>query len=121
MPSPTTTKAAKEKRLPPLTTLATRLMVTTVSLKPSLGGKSLPGPPKPLDPKPDRPPGEGLPAAATGAAGAADCPIIGSAILKLQPRRASGVRESLDSPVIAIGAAVKHHGFHPGLHRGLRN
>ena len=31
LPSPTTTSALKEKRRPPLTTLATRLMVTTFS------------------------------------------------------------------------------------------
>lgn len=33
LPSPTTTTAAKEKRRPPLTTLATRLMKTTFSCK----------------------------------------------------------------------------------------
>ena len=32
--SPTTTRVLKENRLPPLTTLATRLMLTTVSLRP---------------------------------------------------------------------------------------
>src|SRR5579883_1024868 len=56
-PSPTTTKAENEKRLPPLTTLATRLSVTTVSLKPdSSRCWSLRGPPRPRCGPPRPPP-----------------------------------------------------------------
>src|SRR5919109_4234972 len=84
-PSPTTTSAVNEKRRPPLTTFATRLMETTRSFSSSTLGSifvsATRSPPAPLE-------GE--------AAGA------------------RGIRQRLHPAVVLVSAAIEHHALDPG-------
>src|SRR5258708_23353804 len=89
-PSPTTTSALKEKRRPPLTTLATRLTETMRSWR------SL------LPPRSSR-----------------RLSIRIAIALKLQSRFAGGVGQRLDAAVVEIAAPVEDHGAGPGLARAL--
>src|SRR5581483_1797755 len=91
--SPTTTSAAKPKRLPPLTTLATRLMCTSLSAnslsrssRSRLRSLSLPGLRATLMP----------------------FPCVESPASEAEPALAGAVGERLDAPVIAIAAAIEH-------------
>src|SRR5213596_3030497 len=89
LPSPTTTSAAKPKRRPPFTTLATRLIETSFSTNsPSSRSRSRSRPP--FSPR-------------------AICP--GIPLLKRQSALSSAVGECLHSPVIEITAAIKHNRF----------
>src|SRR4051812_41318982 len=56
LPSPTTTSAAKPKRLPPFTVLETRLMCTSFSISSSPPSSSPPRPPRRSSRRPPRPP-----------------------------------------------------------------
>src|SRR4029450_11844864 len=56
LPSPTTTSAAKPKRLPPFTVLDTRLMWTSFSISSSPPSSSPPRPRAPAAPAHDAPP-----------------------------------------------------------------
>src|ERR1700712_1031251 len=99
-----TTRAAKPKRLPPLTTFATRLMWTSLSTN-SLSRSSRP----PLWP----PPRSRSPAMV----------FFQSSVqiqLEAKPAFARRVRERLDAPVIEIAAAVEHHFLDAVLHGALR-
>src|SRR5579864_8587962 len=89
------TSAAKPKRLPPLTTFATRLMPTSFSVNSlsshSRGWRS-PSPPL----RPSRP-----------------VRAIGP-LSEIEPALAGGVGQGLDSAVIDITAAVEHDAHDPG-------
>src|SRR5436305_5520811 len=87
--SPTTTRAAKPKRRPPLTTLATRLMCTSLSMNSLSASRSRP-----------RPRLSSL------------CPSRAIYLvlnLKLKAAFAGSLRQRLDAPMINIAAAVEHH------------
>src|SRR3954467_3783176 len=94
-PSPTTTSALKLRFLPPLTTLVTRLMLTTVSLRSSCDASifSLVSNICSLYPRNPR--------------------------LELQPRFARGIRDRLDPAVIEIAAAIEDHPLDALLDRAL--
>src|ERR1051326_5577943 len=97
--SPTTTKAAKPKRRPPFTTLATRLMWTSLSTN-SLGSRS---PPR------SRPP----PSRSRLASRAITIfSLLGRSArhhpLEVQPALARGIAERLDPAVVAVAAPVEH-------------
>src|SRR5919204_2253601 len=101
LPSPTTTSAVNEKRRPPLTTLATRLIATTRSSNCDFGASSRPGPPRssrggrlPCPPGPRR-------------AGAAAIEL--SSLLEVQPALAGRLGQRLDAAVVLEAAAVEHH------------
>src|ERR671930_547997 len=81
-PSPTTTNAAKENRRPPFTTLATRLMLTTRSVRSRSFGL-------------------------IGVVVAIAIPC-----LELQPSLASGIRHRGDAPLVGEPVAVEHHLLH---------
>src|SRR5579864_6007227 len=85
-PSPTTTSALKEKRRPPLTTLATRLRETIFSWN------SLPRSSPPRRSRSMR------------------IPIV----LELQSGLAGGVGQRLDAAMVQIAAAVEDDAAHPG-------
>src|ERR1700760_1514140 len=90
--SPTTTSAVNEKRRPPLTTLATRLISTTRSWR-------------------SRPAEETV----RSRTGGIEKPRL--ATLKDQPALAGPLGERLNAPVIFVAAAVEHGGVDA---RGLR-
>src|SRR3954451_20711755 len=83
--SPTTTRAVNEKRRPPLTTLATRLISTTRSWR-------------------------SRPVADTDRSGAA----MKSSSLEAQPALAGSLGERAHAPVVLVAAAVEHRGLEPG-------
>src|SRR5581483_8058879 len=87
--SPTTTSAAKPKRLPPLTTLATRLICTSLSEN-SLSLCGL------------RATGHAFPC-----------------VLEIEAAFARTVGQGLDAPVIAVAAPVEHHLVDARLARAL--
>src|SRR3954462_2796247 len=87
-PSPTTTRAEKLNRRPPFTTLATRLMFTTRSLR----------------------------SRSFGLIGAAMSRSNLSVTLELQPGLAGGVRHRRDPAVIGESVAVEHHLVELGRH-----
>src|SRR3954465_2493825 len=91
--SPTTTSAVNEKRRPPLTTLATRLISTTRSCRSYAPGFT------------DR-------ARAIG-----ESPRVPT--LEAQPSLTGAVGQSLDPAVVAVTAAIEHHGLDPGALRTL--
>src|ERR1700738_3064246 len=90
--SPTTTNAANDMFLPPLTTLVTRLMATTWSFRLKLPASSFFFSVAMcfLDPSGER------------QGSARPC-------LKLQPRFAGRIRQGLDPAVIKIAAAIENH------------
>src|SRR6185436_7155032 len=90
--SPTTTSAVKEKRRPPLTTLATRLISTTRSWRSS-------------------------PAWLTLRSIAVCVPV--EKLLDGEAGLAGPVGERLDAPVVAIAAAVEDGALDAGLLRAL--
>src|SRR5882672_5331156 len=111
--SPTTTSAAKPKRRPPFTTLATRLMCTSLSIR-SLSRSSLsrlrPRPPR------SRPPpsleSRCCPSRAILLPYLLRRTVLNAAAincLKLQTALAGRVGERLDAPVIDVAAAIEHH------------
>src|SRR5918992_487653 len=83
--SPTTTSAVNEKRRPPLTTLATRLISTTRSCR-------------------SRPVGD------TDRSGAA----MKSSSLEVQSALAGALRERLHAAVVLVAAAIEHDAFDAG-------
>src|SRR5919199_1776302 len=97
-PSPTTTSAAKPKRRPPFTTLATRLMLTSFSTN-SLSSRSRPcrSPPS----RPPRPP-------------RSPCARAIEFFLEVEAALAGGVGQGLDPAVIDVAAAVEHDRLDPG-------
>src|SRR6478672_10951862 len=115
LPSPTTTRAVKLKRRPPLTTLATRLIATTRSTNAVFSGA-----PPPLRSRLSRrlpslapavPPrrwGPGIrrPSSRTG------CGWSGS---QGQPCLARAVRDGGDPAVVAVAAPVEHHRVDAGV------
>src|SRR5579872_3609218 len=90
------TSAAKPKRRPPLTTLATRLMPTSFSVN-SLSSRSRAGP----SPSPRR-------RRSPGPRDACCVRAIGYTSSELQAALAGGIGQSLDPAVVEVGAAVKH-------------
>src|ERR1700751_2237719 len=131
--SPITTRAAKPKRLPPLTTFATRLMWTSLSTN-SLSRSS---------PSPDRsgPPRARSPAMVFSNLSEAVASVLVSVqtsclliehdlfgkplhafpdhALEAQPTLARRIRKRLDAAVIKIAAAVEHHFLDAVLHGAL--
>jgi hypothetical protein len=105
--SPTATSAAKEKRRPPLTTLATRLMWMTFSFR----SDSRRDPGRPDRPPPPPPPGP--PPAATTLLSCHASP------LELEAALAGAVRESLHTAVVQIPTAVEDDLRDPLLLRAL--
>src|SRR5215471_17023336 len=110
LPSPTTTSAVKLKRRPPLTTLATRLMVTTCSRYAACFSAAPPrrssrrsrrSPPLPRRGAPGISPSSSLYCRAW-------CSQLRCS--QLQPAFPGAVRERRDAAVVAIAAAVEHHG-----------
>src|SRR3954447_16788799 len=104
--SPTTTSAAKPKRRPPLTALATRLMWTSLSVN-SLSSRS-----RPLSRSRSRCRGS----RAMSMFRCADVPLcrcsvvsmFRCAVLEFQAALARGICQRLDAPVEEVAAAVKH-------------
>src|SRR5271163_4314618 len=92
--SPTTTRAAKPKRRPPFTTLATRLMLTSFSVN-SLSSRSRGW----RSPSPLRP---------------SRCVRAIGLPSKIEPALAGSLGQGLDPAVIHIGAAVEHDLLNPG-------
>src|ERR671912_750005 len=106
LPSPTTTSAAKPKRLPPFTVLETRLMWTRFSISSSPPSSS---PPRPR-PRSSRP----RPASQAGPRRLqAWCSLRPSS--ELQPAFAGGIGQRLDAAMEQETAAIKHEGSHAGL------
>src|SRR5581483_12020926 len=99
LPSPTTTRAAKPKRRPPFTTLATRLMCTSLSIR-SLSRSSLSRPrPRPRSPRSRPPP----------SLESRCCPSRAISFpLELEAAFAGRVCERLDAPMIDVATAVEH-------------
>src|ERR1700759_5376600 len=93
--SPTTTSAVNEKRRPPLTTLATRLISTTRSWRSS-------------------------PAAETVRSRTTGISRPRLAVLEGQPALAGSVGERPHAPVVLVAATVEHCRGDPGLDRALR-
>src|SRR5690606_30396950 len=93
--SPTATSAVKEKRRPPLTTLATRFTKITFSTR-SASGRTR------------RPPAR------------CSLTIVDVSGSELQPALASAVGESGHAPVVQITAAVEHHARDPRRAGALR-
>src|SRR5215212_5298943 len=92
--SPTTTRAVNEKRRPPLTTLATRLISTTRSWRSYCAGLML---------------------ARRAMANARGYP----APSELQPAFACALCQCADAAVIAVAAAVEDHGLGARVLRAL--
>src|SRR5882757_3536909 len=122
--SPITTSAAKPKRLPPLTTFATRLMWTSLSTN-SLSRSSRP----PLWPPPrSRSPAmvffRSFKRLALRSFRLCPCvrsiPNLRNQSLEAEPAFARGVRKCLDAAVIEIAAAVEHHFLDAVLYRAFR-
>src|SRR6185437_8867375 len=110
--SPITTSAAKPKRLPPLTTFATRLMWTSLSTN-SLSRSS-------RSRFRSRPPRSRSPAMVFSNLFEASASVLVSFRLEVQSAFARGIRERLDAPVIEIAAAIEHDLLDAVLHRALR-
>src|SRR6187455_357112 len=91
--SPTTTSAAKPKRRPPFTTLATRLMWTSLSMN-SLGSSRS---------------RERERSRSRGSRAILHHPVRATTQLELQSSFARGVAERLDAAVVEITAAIEHH------------
>src|SRR3954469_16407052 len=106
--SPTITSAAKPKRRPPFTTLATRLMCTSLSTN-SLGSRWAPR---------SRPPPSRL-----GSRAIRIFSLFGQFArphpLEIQAALARGVGERLDAPVVAVAAAIEHDVLDALLDRAL--
>src|ERR1700760_2504458 len=128
--SPITTSAAKPKRLPPLTTFATRLMWTSLSTT-SLSRFSRP--------RRSRPPRSRSPAMVFSNLSEARClcprkfhcrfehdlagtsvPAFPDHALEAQPALARRIRQRLDAAMIEIAPAIEHDVLHPVLHGALR-
>src|SRR3954447_17383129 len=92
--SPTTTSAVKEKRRPPLTTLATRLISTTRSWR--------------------------SPAGVTAVLSRAIGSNEGIEASEAQAALESALRQRLDPAVVLVAAAVEHAGLDSGLLRARR-
>src|SRR3954452_18231000 len=120
-PSPTTTRAVKLKRRPPLTTLATRLMVTTRSTyaffsaaasrrlsrpPPWRSRRSLPPAPAPVP----RRWGPGIRRSSSLVLGGGS-----AARSQGQPTLTGAVRDGGDAAVVLVAAAVEDHRVDPGL------
>src|ERR1700759_130762 len=108
--SPITTSAAKPKRLPPLTTFATRLMWTSLSTN-SLSRSSRS--------RRSRPPRSRSPAMVFSNLSEAQrlCPQVS---LEAQPALARRIGQRLDAAVIEIAAAIEHDFLDAVLYRSLR-
>src|SRR5437879_3190370 len=110
--SPTTTRILNEKRFPPLTTLATRFMATTVSAS-SIPSGLIRGTPSPYSDERRVTSDESL------------LPFPSSLIsrlsfLEIETGFARGLRKSLDPTVIDMAAAVKKDLLHTRGDRLLR-
>src|ERR1700722_3343518 len=129
LPSPTITNAVKLNRRPPLTTLETRLIATTRSMKLLFSPLSRPPRPPPRSsrrPRPSRSPREVRPSDETGP----PAPVACSAIMQsfhwntsseLQPAFACRVRQGRDAAPIGVAAAVEHDRVDPRGFRALRD
>src|ERR671930_597888 len=91
--SPTTTSAVNEKRRPPLTTLATRLISSTRSCKSSPCGLTV------------------------SMSGFVFKASKHRSDLETQPALAGALGERTHAPVVLVAAAVEHAGLHPRLLR----
>ena len=96
LPSPTTTRAEKLKRRPPLTTLATRRISTTLSWRSEAPSRCRPRPPCLLSvlgrPK-----------------------IVPPRKLELEPALARALGERRDASVVLVSAPVEDDRLYPGL------
>src|SRR6516165_7070194 len=109
--SPITTSAAKPKRLPPLTTFATRLMWTSLSTNSlSRSSRSL---------LRSRPPRSRSPAMVFSNPSEAFASVLVSVSLEAQSALARRVRKRFDAAVIEIAAAIEHHFLDALLHGSL--
>src|ERR1700751_5150614 len=99
--SPTTTSAANPKRRPPFTTLATRLMWTSLSVN-SLSSRSR---------------SRAMRMFRRVQFSVAQAPRL----LEFEPALARGVRQRLDAAVIAIAAAIEDHLGYDVAERSLGN
>src|SRR5689334_7227745 len=115
LPSPTTTRAVKLKRRPPLTTLATRLMVTTCSRYAACFSAA---PPRRSSRRsrrsPPPPPRRGAPGISPSSS------LYCRARSQLQAAFPGAVREGRDPAVVAVPAPVEHDGLDAGLLGPLR-
>src|SRR5690606_1486150 len=118
-PSPTTTRAVKLKRRPPLTTLETRLIVTTRSMNSFLGSAA------PRRPSPQRPPERSPPAAGPapvpepvllrcGAAIRCSFALVRSRWSQGEPALTGAVGDGGHAAVVPVAAAVEHRGLDTG-------
>src|SRR6185369_15678121 len=140
LPSPTTTSAAKPKRLPPFTVFETRLMWTSFSISSSPPSSSSRRPrrssrrprprPPPSRPRPPRPrgprcgrcsswAGASTAGASVGSATASLVCWFSSCILELQSAFAGSVGEGLHPAMEQEAAAVEHDARYAGFLRAL--
>src|SRR5207245_1655830 len=113
--SPITTSAAKPKRLPPLTTFATRLMWTSLSTNSlSRSSRSL------LRSRPPRSRSPAMVFSNLSEALASVLVSVETSLLETQPAFARRVRQRLDAAVLEIAAAVEHHFLDAVLDGALR-
>src|SRR5882672_7444546 len=119
-----TTRAAKPKRLPPLTTFATRLMWTSLSTN-SLSRSSRP----PLWPPPrSRSPAMVFSNPCEVRLSKTEASVLVSVqfqtletnLLEAEPAFTRGIRKRLDAAVIEIAAAIEHHFLDAVLHGAFR-
>src|SRR5579875_719403 len=120
--SPTTTRAAKPKRRPPFTTLATRLMLTSFSTNsPSAADSASRSRPRGRRSRAGRSLRSPSPSLRRGGPPAVRDPgvraMMSSSFLELQAALAGGVGQGLDPAMEQVAAAVEHHRSDAG---GLR-
>src|SRR4051794_17042325 len=115
-PSPTIISAVKLKRRPPLTTLATRLIVTRRSM---YGVLSWAAPPRPPSRRSRRsrlsPPPGGPPPSRRVRPGIRRSLPSSSCTSELQPAFAGGIGERGDPAVVVVAAPVEDHRGDAGL------
>src|SRR5688572_1869576 len=126
-PSPTTTRAVKLNRRPPLTTLATRLMVTTRSRCGVFSAMSRgPRPPSRPRPRPSRPPPSRLPPSVLlpdpePRRCGPGIPVHSPFCLELESGATSGVGQRSDSSGVLVAAPVEDDLADPGRLGPLRD
>src|SRR5262245_1122278 len=112
-PSPPTTSAVKLNRRPPLTTLATRLIVTTRSRCGVFSATSrAPRPSRPpRPPRPSRPPSRPPPSVLVPDPEPRRCGpgMTVHSFLELESSAASGVGQGCDATLVPVATAVEDH------------
>src|SRR5918997_5342981 len=109
-PSPTIIRAVKLKRRPPLTTLATRLIVTRRSMYGVLSGAAPPRPPSRRSRRSRLSPPPGPPPSRRARPGIRRSLPSVKPSSELQTTLAGGIRQRGDPTVVVVATPVEHHG-----------